>query len=86
MKVYGFSVLEWCKYVLKDRFWLDEIFLKLLASMWSCRISVIRCNKTCGEIELGEDEMIVKKEDWDKMEEEVGNLRKEVKEGAGEGS
>ena len=32
-KVYGFSVLEWCKYVLKDKFWWGEIFLKILASM-----------------------------------------------------
>ena len=32
-KVYGFSVLEWCKFVLKDKFWLDEIFLNILASM-----------------------------------------------------
>ena len=42
INIYGFSVLEWCQYVLKDKFWLDEIFLKLVSSMWSCRISVIR--------------------------------------------
>ena len=41
-KVYGYSVYEWCENVLKDKFWLDEIFLKLVASMWSCRITVIR--------------------------------------------
>ena len=43
-KIYGFSVLQWCEYVLQDKFWLDEIFLKIVASMWSCRISVIRCD------------------------------------------
>ena len=43
-KIYVFSVLQWCEYVLKDKFWLDEIFLKIVASMWSCRISVIRCD------------------------------------------
>ena len=36
-------------------------------------------DKTGGDIQLGEDEMIVKKENWKKMEEELGNLRKEVK-------
>ena len=41
-KVYGYSVYEWCENVLKDKFWLDEIFLKLVASMWCCRITVIR--------------------------------------------
>ena len=187
-KIYGFSVLEWCQEVLKDKFWLDEIFLKIVASMWSCRISVIRCDSlrtvdyrhslfwsqadiklmyncspfmghysavirnldeggyecaminpvrftqnyrkyvdlyerlkrnetpwdldrerniftmkrgykfqkedkeelegrkkgeksaktTGGGIDLAEDEIIVKKEDWDKMKEELGNLKKEV--------
>ena len=187
-KIYGFSVLEWCQEVLKDKFWLDEIFLKIVASMWSCRISVIRCDSlrtvdyrhslfwsqadiklmyncspfmghysavirnldeggyecaminpvrftqnyrkyvdlderlkrnetpwdldrerniftikrgynfqkedkeelegrkkgeksaktTGGGIDLEEDEIIVKKEDWDKMKEELGNLKKEV--------
>ena len=42
IKIYGFSVLEWYQYVLKDKFLLDETFLKLVSSMWSCRISVIR--------------------------------------------
>ena len=41
-KIYGFTVLEWCQNVIKNRFWLDEIFLKIVASMWSCRISVLR--------------------------------------------
>ena len=31
-----------------------------------------------GGTELGEDEIIVKKQDWEKMKEEVDNLKKEV--------
>ena len=42
VKKYGFSVMQLMEYILKERFWCDEIFLKLVASMWSCRITVIR--------------------------------------------
>ena len=41
-EIYGFSVKEWCENVIKNKFWLDEIFLKIVASMWCCRISVLR--------------------------------------------
>ena len=43
-EVYGFSVQEWCLHVLKDKCWCDAIFIKLLASMWGCRISVLRAD------------------------------------------
>ena len=39
---YGFSVSQWCHKIITNRFWCDEIFLKVLASMWGCRITVVR--------------------------------------------
>ena len=34
--------MDWCKYILRDRAWCDEIFIKLVTSMWGCKISVLR--------------------------------------------
>ena len=39
---YGYSVHDWCKYILREGSWCDEIFIKLVSSMWGCRISVVR--------------------------------------------
>ena len=39
---YGFTVKEWCEFMVKDKSWCDSIFIKLLASMWGCKISVLR--------------------------------------------
>ena len=41
---YGFSVKDWCQYILRDKSWCDEIFIKLISSMWGCRISVLRAD------------------------------------------
>ena len=38
---YRYSIMDWCKYILRDRSWCDEIFIKLVASMWGCKISVL---------------------------------------------
>ena len=38
---YGFSVKDWCLYIMRDGSWCDEIFIKLVSSMWGCRISVL---------------------------------------------
>ena len=43
-QTYGFSVKDWCQYILRDKSWCDEIFIKLISSMWGCRISVLRAN------------------------------------------
>ena len=39
---YGFSIHDWCTYILRAGSWCDEIFVKLVSSMWGCRIAVIR--------------------------------------------
>ena len=39
---YGYSIMDWCKYILRDGAWCDEIFIKLVASMWGCKISVLQ--------------------------------------------
>ena len=41
---YGYSVMDWCKYILRDGSWCDEIFIKLVASMWGCKISVLQAD------------------------------------------
>ena len=43
-ETYGFSVKDWCQYILRDKSWCDEIFIKLISSMWGCRISVLRAD------------------------------------------
>ena len=42
MDEYGFTVKEWCEFMIKDKSWCDAIFIKLIASMWGCKISVLR--------------------------------------------
>ena len=41
---YGYSIMDWCKYILRDGSWCNEIFIKLVASMWGCKISVLRAD------------------------------------------
>ena len=41
---YGFSVKDWCLYILRDGSWCDEIFIKLVSSMWGCRVSVLHAD------------------------------------------
>ena len=38
---YRYSIMDWCKYILRDRAWCDEIFIKLVSSMWGCKIAVL---------------------------------------------
>ena len=44
IQTYGFSVKDWCLYILCDGSWCDEIFIKLVLSMWGCRVSVLRAD------------------------------------------
>ena len=39
-----FWLKDWCQYILHDKSWCDEIFIKLISSMWGCRISVLRAD------------------------------------------
>ena len=41
---YGFSVKDWCLYILRDGSWCNEIFIKLVSSMWGCRVSVLHAD------------------------------------------
>ena len=41
---YGYSVMDWCKYILRDGSWCDEIFIKLVASMLGCKISALQAD------------------------------------------
>ena len=43
-EVWGYSVQSWCKMMITNRVYCDSIFLKLVASMWGCRICVVRCD------------------------------------------
>ena len=36
IQTYRFSVKDWCLYILCDGSWCDEIFIKLVSSMWGC--------------------------------------------------
>ena len=44
MASYGFSVKDWCQYILRDKSWCDKMFIKLISSMWGCHISVLRAD------------------------------------------
>ena len=44
IQTYGFSVKDWCLYKLRDGSWCDEIFIKLILSMWVCRVSVLHAD------------------------------------------
>ena len=39
-----FSVKGYLKYILQDKKWGDSIFLGLVASMWACRITILRAD------------------------------------------
>ena len=41
IQMYRFSVKDWCLYILRDGSWCDEIFIKLVSSMWGCQVSVL---------------------------------------------
>ena len=42
--VWGYSVENWCRMMITNRVYCDGLFLKLVASMWGCRICVVRCD------------------------------------------
>ena len=44
IQTYRFSVKGWCLYILHDGLWCDEIFIKLVSSMWGCRVSILRAD------------------------------------------
>ena len=38
---YRYSFMDWCKYILRDGAWCNESFMRLVASMSGCKISVL---------------------------------------------
>ena len=44
IQTYRFSVKDWCLYILRDGLWCNEIFIKLVSSMWGCRVSVLHAD------------------------------------------
>ena len=53
-----FTIEEYIQYIIKDKSWGDVTCLMLLASMWSCRISVVNSTtlgemRVCHNMELG---------------------------------
>ena len=44
IQTYGFSVNDWCLHILRDGSWCDEIFIKLVWSMWGCQVSVLHAD------------------------------------------
>ena len=49
-----FSMMTWCQEMLKDKVYGDLMLLKLVASMWSIRMSVVRAD-TLTEIRIRHD-------------------------------
>ena len=49
-----FSVKQWCQYILTNKNYCDSIFVKLLASMWGIRITLIRSD-SCQELKFRHD-------------------------------
>ena len=43
-----FSVYAWVKYMAQDKIEADGILIKLIASMWGCRITIV-CSDSCKE-------------------------------------
>ena len=41
---YGFTVKEWCKFMVKDKSWCDLIFIKLITSMWGYKIGILQAD------------------------------------------
>ena len=48
------SVKQWCQYILTDKNYCDSIFVKLLASMWGIRITLIRSDN-CQQLKFRHD-------------------------------
>ena len=44
IQTYRFSVKDCCLYILRDGSWCDEIFIKLVSSMWGCRVSILHAD------------------------------------------
>ena len=49
-----FSIAEYLLYMAQDKVWVDSMCLKLLASMWGCRVTVLRSD-SCKEIRFRHD-------------------------------
>ena len=49
-----FSIANYVMYMAQDKVWADSICIKLLASMWGCRITVLRSD-SCKEIRFRHD-------------------------------
>ena len=46
-----FSCRTWCEYILEDKNYCDSIFIKLVASMWGIRITIVRTDN-CAELKF----------------------------------
>ena len=49
-----FSIHDYLLYICKDKVWADFICIQLLASMWGCRVTVLRSD-SCKEIKFRHD-------------------------------
>ena len=49
-----FSMKMWCEYILEDKKYCDSIFLKLVASMWGLRVTIVRSDN-CAEFKFRHD-------------------------------
>ena len=49
-----FSIADYVMYMAQDKVWADSICIKLLVSMWGCRITVLRSD-SCKEIRFRHD-------------------------------
>ena len=49
-----FSMKMWCEYILQDKNYCDSIFLKLVASMWGLRVTIVRTDN-CAELKFRHD-------------------------------
>ena len=46
-----FSCRTWCEYTLEDKNYCDSIFIKLVASIWGIRITIVRTDN-CAELKF----------------------------------
>ena len=49
-----FSIHDYLLYMCEDKVWADSICIQLLASMWGCRVTVLRSD-SCKEIRFRHD-------------------------------
>ena len=49
-----YSIMQWCQAMISDKVYGDLPLLKLIASMWSVRITVVRCD-TLSEVRIRHD-------------------------------